>query len=161
MNVGSCQHVQELGHQMSPHTPAPLFCRFTRLDNNTCLALMMIYICMHTDAATQALNASTEIWCFGHAAGRLQDTCDEVGIGYRWEGAQLGALHDYMPSNGEVCEHFEMVVRHDPHQNGPFWLTDICQQGVDVVVNKNGKIMMAQSTSLAAQDKFTDIGSCL
>ncbi|KAK9869001.1 hypothetical protein WJX84_007815 [Apatococcus fuscideae] len=93
--------------------------------------------------------------------GRLQDSCDEVGIGYRWEGAALGALNNHPPSHGEVCEHFEMIVRHDPHQSGPFWLTDICQQNVDVSVNKNGKIMMAQSTSVAAQDKFTDVGSCL
>lgn len=102
-----------------------------------------------------------DAWMLGSPAGRLQDTCDEVGIGYRWEGAALGALHNHQSSGGEVCEHFEMVVRHDPHQSGPFWLTDICQQSVDVVLNQNGKIMMAQSTSVAAQDKFTDAGSCL
>ena len=163
--------------------------------------------------------------------------CEETGLGYRWEGAQLGSLHNYQPSEGHRCaaclcglqakvwtaaaeqcsrmqalvldrpasedkdtcslckarsasqwqqqiltvlqqgtvaactscalpracrcEKFLMTVKHDPHMAGHYWLSDICQQRIDIVATKNGKTMFSQTSVVVAKDKFSDIGSCL
>ena len=34
------------------------------------------------------------------AEGRLITECEETGLGYRWEGAQLGSLHNHPPYQG-------------------------------------------------------------
>jgi len=62
---------------------------------------------------------------------------------------------------GERCEKFRVTVRHDPHQAHDFWLTDVCQQRIDIVATKNGKTMFSQSSVVVAKDKFSDVGSCL
>lgn len=54
-----------------------------------------------------------------------------------------------------------MTVKHDPHMAGHYWLSDICQQRVDIVATKNGKTMFSQTSVVVAKDKFSDIGSCL
>ena len=59
------------------------------------------------------------------------------------------------------CEKFLMTVKHDPHMAGHYWLSDICQQRVDIVATKNGKTMFSQTSVVVAKDKFSDIGSCL
>jgi len=65
------------------------------------------------------------------------------------------------PWQGERCEKFRLTVQHDPHQANDFWLTDICQQRIDIVATKNGKTMFSQSSVVVAKDKFSDVGSCL
>ena len=59
------------------------------------------------------------------------------------------------------CEKFLMTVKHDPHMAGHYWLSDICQQRIDIVATKNGKTMFSQTSVVVAKDKFSDIGSCL
>ncbi|KAK9813800.1 hypothetical protein WJX73_010289 [Symbiochloris irregularis] len=93
--------------------------------------------------------------------GQLVSECGETGIGYHWEGESLGALAGHHPKDGHKCEKFLMRVRHDPHMAGHFWLTDICQQRIDIVATKNGKTMFSQTSVVVAKDKFSDIGSCL
>ena len=44
---------------------------------------------------------------------------------------------------------------------GHYWLSDICQQRIDIVATKNGKTMFSQTSVVVAKDKFSDIGSCL
>lgn len=95
------------------------------------------------------------------AEGKLLDECDETGLGYKWEGEALRALQHHHPKDGHQCEKFLMTIRHDPHMAGHFWLSDICQQRIDIVATKNGKTMFSQSSVVVAKDKFSDIGSCL
>jgi len=94
-------------------------------------------------------------------SGKLLEECDETGLGYRWEGDQLQGLESHEPWQGERCEKFRVTVRHDPHQAHDFWLTDVCQQRIDIVATKNGKTMFSQSSVVVAKDKFSDVGSCL
>ena len=54
-----------------------------------------------------------------------------------------------------------VTVRHDPHMAGHYWLSDICQQRIDIVATKNGKTMFSQTSVVVAKDKYSDIGSCL
>ena len=99
-----------------------------------------------------------------HAVGTLLEQCDETGLGYRWEAGQLQGLQDHEPWKGDRCEKFKLTIKHDPHMAGNFWLTDICQQRIDIVATKNGKTMFSQTTSssiIVAKDKFSDVGSCL
>ena len=44
---------------------------------------------------------------------------------------------------------------------GHYWLSDICQQRIDIVATKNGKTMFSQTSVVVAKDKYSDIGSCL
>ena len=54
-----------------------------------------------------------------------------------------------------------MTIKHDPHMAGHYWLSDVCQQRIDIVATKNGKTMFSQTSVVVAKDKFSDIGSCL
>lgn len=73
----------------------------------------------------------------------------------------MQGLETHEPWQGERCEKFTITVQHDPHQATDFWLTDICQQRIDIVATKNGKTMFSQSSVVVAKDKFSDVGSCL
>ena len=100
--------------------------------------------------------------CRNHTAvGKLLEECDETGLGYRWEGDQLEGLELHEPWQGEKCQKFSITIQHDPHMGHNFWLTDICQQRIDIVATKNGKTMFSQSSVVVAKDKFSDVGSCL
>jgi hypothetical protein len=87
--------------------------------------------------------------------------CSETGLGYRWFGNALGDLHSHQPSTGDKCEHFKVSVKHDPHMSGQYWLTDICQQTIDIVTGKAGSSAFTQSNLVLRADKYSDVGACL
>ncbi|KAK9815343.1 hypothetical protein WJX72_002040 [[Myrmecia] bisecta] len=117
--------------------------------------------------AAWTLRLDTELVRNGHfiagadPGGRLISKCEETGLGYRWEADQLRSLHEHIPWAGDRCVNFTMTVRHDEHMTGNFWLTDICQQNIDIVATKNGKTMFAQTSMVVTKDKYSDVGSCL
>ncbi|EIE18173.1 hypothetical protein COCSUDRAFT_34613, partial [Coccomyxa subellipsoidea C-169] len=93
--------------------------------------------------------------------GELLSECAETGLGYRWAGSALGDLEQHHPSTGDKCEHFQVSVKRDPHMAGHYWLTDICQQAIDIVSSKSGSSAVTQSNIVLKADRYSDVGSCL
>ncbi len=96
------------------------------------------------------------------AGGRLVGDCEETGIGYKWDAAALGGLQGHHPSEGDKCQQFDVTVKHDPHMSGHYWLTDVCQQAIEIVTSKNGPSSTYSSSNLMLHsDKYSDVGSCM
>ena len=88
--------------------------------------------------------------------------CEEDGIGYKWEAKALGALDGHQPSEGDKCQDFDFVVKHDPHMSGHYWLTDICQQQIELVTGKNGPSSTFSSSNIMLHsDKYSEVGACM
>ena len=88
--------------------------------------------------------------------------CEETGIGYKWDTATLGELEGHHPSDGDKCQQFEVTVKHDPHMSGHYWLTDVCQQAIEIVTSKSGPSSTYSSSNLMLHsDKYSDVGSCM
>lgn len=96
-----------------------------------------------------------------HAEGELLSECAETGLGYRWSGEALAGLNEHHPSTGDKCEHFQVTVKHDPHMSGHYWLSDVCQQTIDIVAGKAGSTSVSQSSLVLKADKYSDVGACL
>ena len=97
-----------------------------------------------------------------HAGGRMVGECEETGIGYKWDSAGLGELDGHHPSDGDKCQQYEMAVKHDPHMSGHYWLTDVCQQAIEIVTSKSGPSSTYSSSNLMLHsDKYSDVGSCM
>ncbi|KAK9830092.1 hypothetical protein WJX72_009747 [[Myrmecia] bisecta] len=85
--------------------------------------------------------------------GKLVDACEAEGIGYKWTGSQMGALYNHEPSQGVVCQPFSMTVYHEVDSTTSLWLTDICEQNLELVEETGRK--------LQPQAALGDIGSCM
>jgi hypothetical protein len=44
---------------------------------------------------------------------------------------------------------------------GHYWLTDVCQQAIDVWAGKVGSSSFSQSNLVLRADKYSDVGACL
>lgn len=44
---------------------------------------------------------------------------------------------------------------------GHYWLTDICEQAIDIVSSKAGSSTVSQSNLVLRSDKYSDVGQCL
>lgn len=93
--------------------------------------------------------------------GELLSECADTGLGYKWAGSALGDLEHHHPSTGDKCEHFQVSVKRDPHMAGHYWLTDICQQAINIVSSKAGSSAVSQSNLMLKPDKLSDVGVCM
>ena len=44
---------------------------------------------------------------------------------------------------------------------GHYWLTDICQQAINIVSSKTGSSAVTQSNLMLKPDKLSDVGVCM
>lgn len=55
----------------------------------------------------------------------------------------------------------QVSVKRDPHMAGHYWLTDICQQAINIVSSKAGSSAVTQSNLMLKPDKLSDVGVCM